>query len=114
MYKGLTQRAKLILTVYSQEEAKRFRSDQLLPEHILLAIIKEGEGIGFKVLKSLKINPVELQLEIEKVFPENIPDIFSEMCLCREGEQKSWKTLRRRQNLWDMNTLVLSILSWHQ
>ncbi len=86
MYKGLTQRAKLILTVYSQEEAKRFRSDQLLPEHILLAIIKEGEGIGFKVLKSLKINPVELQLEIEKSIPRKHSGyILGDVPLSRRG-----------------------------
>ena len=86
MYKGLTQRAKLILTVYSQEEAKRFRSDQLLPEHILLAIIKEGEGIGFKVLKSLKINPIELQLEIEKSIPRKHSGyILGDVPLSRRG-----------------------------
>ena len=86
MYKGLTQRAKLIVTVYSQEEAKRFRSDQLLPEHILLAIIKEGEGTGLKVLKSLKINPVELQLEIEKGIPRKHSGyILGDVSLSRRG-----------------------------
>lgn len=86
MYKGLTQRAKLIVTVYSQEEAKRFRSDQLLPEHILLAIIKEGEGTGLKVLKSLKINPVELQLEIERGIPRKHSGyILGDVSLSRRG-----------------------------
>lgn len=69
MFKGYSQRVKMILAVYAQEEAKRFHSDQLLPEHIILAIIKEGEGIGLKVLKTLKINPIELQLDIEKSIP---------------------------------------------
>ena len=40
MFKGLTQRAQRILTIYAQEEAKRFHSDQLLPEHIILALLK--------------------------------------------------------------------------
>ncbi len=69
MFKGYSQRLKMILAVYAQEEAKRFHSDQLLPEHIILAIIKDGEGIGIKVLNELRINPVELQLEIEKSLP---------------------------------------------
>ena len=70
MFKGLTQRAQRILTIFAQEEAKRFHSDQLLPEHIILAIIKEGEGIGYKAMKNLNIDPIELQLEIERNIPK--------------------------------------------
>jgi len=70
MFKGLTQRAQRILTTYAQEEAKRFHSDQLQPEHILLAILKEGEGLGYKVLKNLNIDAGELQLSIEKSLPK--------------------------------------------
>jgi ATP-dependent Clp protease ATP-binding subunit ClpC len=69
MFKGLTQRAQRILAIFSQEEAKRFHSDQLLPEHIILAVVKEGEGVGCKSLRKLHIDPVELQLEIEKSIP---------------------------------------------
>jgi ATP-dependent Clp protease ATP-binding subunit ClpC len=70
MFKGLTQRAQRILTIYAQEEAKRFHSDQLLPEHIILALLKDGEGLGFRVLKSLNIDPHTLQVEIEKSIPK--------------------------------------------
>jgi ATP-dependent Clp protease ATP-binding subunit ClpC len=66
MFKGLTHRAQRILTVLSQEEAKRTRSDQVLPEHVLLAIIREGEGVGFKTLRSLKIDTIELRDELER------------------------------------------------
>jgi len=66
MFKGLTHRAQRVLTVLAQEEAKRTRSDQVLPEHILLAIVKEGEGIGFKALRSLKIDTMELRDELER------------------------------------------------
>ncbi|MBN2050997.1 MAG: ATP-dependent Clp protease ATP-binding subunit [Spirochaetales bacterium] len=66
MFKGLTQRAQRILTTYAQEEAKRFHSDQLQPEHILLALLKEGEGLGYRALLKLQVDPGELQLEIEK------------------------------------------------
>jgi len=70
MFKGLTQRAQRILTIFAQEEAKRFHSDQLLPEHIILALLKDGEGLGFKILKSLNIDPHSLQVEIEKSIPK--------------------------------------------
>ncbi len=69
MFKGLTQRAQRILTVLAQEEARRFHSDLLLPEHVLLALLRDGEGIGYKALKSLSIDLADLQQEIEKTVP---------------------------------------------
>ena len=66
MFKGLTQRAQRILTIFAQEEAKRFHSDQLLPEHVILALIKDGEGIGYKAIQKVNVDPVALQMEIEK------------------------------------------------
>ncbi|NNM66612.1 MAG: ATP-dependent Clp protease ATP-binding subunit [Spirochaetales bacterium] len=69
MFKGLTQRAQRILTVLAQEEARRFHSDQLLPEHVILALLKDGEGIGYKALKSMNVDLVALQAEIEKAIP---------------------------------------------
>ncbi|MFQ3620666.1 MAG: ATP-dependent Clp protease ATP-binding subunit, partial [Spirochaetales bacterium] len=69
MFKGLTQRAQRILTILAQDEAKRFHSDQLLPEHIILAILREGSGLGFKVLQKANIDPQKLQMEIENSLP---------------------------------------------
>ncbi|MCL2481155.1 MAG: ATP-dependent Clp protease ATP-binding subunit [Spirochaetaceae bacterium] len=65
MFKGLTKRAQKVLALIAQEEAKRFHADQLLPEHIILALIKEGEGQALKILRKFKIEPVQLQVEIE-------------------------------------------------
>ena len=66
MFKGLTQRAQKILSVLAQEEAKRFHADQLVPEHVLLAVLREGEGIGYRALRSLKIDTTEIRIELEK------------------------------------------------
>ena len=70
MFKGLTQRAQRILTILAQDEAKRFHADQLLPEHIMLALLKEGSGLGYKVLQKAMIDPVRLQIEIENSLPK--------------------------------------------
>jgi len=69
MFKGLTQRAQRILTIIAQEEAKKFHSDQLLPEHVIIALLKDGEGIGFKSLKNLGIDPLEMLDELESSIP---------------------------------------------
>jgi ATP-dependent Clp protease ATP-binding subunit ClpC len=69
MFKGLTQRAQKILTVLAQEEAKRFHSDQLLPEHIVIALLKDGEGVAVKALQKARIDLGEMQLELERSVP---------------------------------------------
>jgi ATP-dependent Clp protease ATP-binding subunit ClpC len=70
MFKGLTQRAQKVLTILAQEEAKRFHSDQLLPEHIILALLKDGEGVAVKALQHVKVGVSEMQSEIEKSLPK--------------------------------------------
>jgi ATP-dependent Clp protease ATP-binding subunit ClpC len=69
VFKGFTQRAQRILTILAQDEAKRFHSDQLLPEHIMLALLKEASGLGYKVLQKAMIDPIRLQLEVENAVP---------------------------------------------
>jgi len=69
MFKGLTQRAQKVLTILAQDEAKRFHSDQLLPEHIMLALLKEGGGLGFRALLEAGIDPAQMQIELEKSIP---------------------------------------------
>jgi ATP-dependent Clp protease ATP-binding subunit ClpC len=70
MFKGLTQRAQRVLQILAQDEAKRFHSDQLLPEHIMLALLKEGGGLGYKALEKLMIDPARMQIELENVVPK--------------------------------------------
>ena len=66
MFKGLTKRAQKILTILAQEEAKHFHSTELVPEHVLLAILRSEEGSGYKLLQSLPMDILELKLELEK------------------------------------------------
>jgi ATP-dependent Clp protease ATP-binding subunit ClpC len=69
MFKGYTPRANRILTLMAQEEAKRRHADQLLPEHVLISILKEASGVGCKLLRGLDLDPVAIELEIEKSLP---------------------------------------------
>jgi ATP-dependent Clp protease ATP-binding subunit ClpC len=69
LFKGLTQRARRIFTRDAQEEARRFNSDQLLPEHIIISLLKEGTGTACKALKFLKIDLEEFRRTIEKEIP---------------------------------------------
>ena len=88
MFKGLTKRAQKVLALIAQEEAKRFHADQLLPEHIILALLKEGEGQALKILKKLKIEPVQLQVEIENnVFKNRGGFLLGDVPLSKRGRK---------------------------
>ena len=48
----------------SREEALRLGHDYIGTEHLLLGIIREGEGIAVKILRNKK--PIDLTLKLEK------------------------------------------------
>jgi ATP-dependent Clp protease ATP-binding subunit ClpC len=63
--KGLTQRAHRILTIDAQQEARHFNSDQLLPEHVIIATLKDGAGTACKALMFLRIDLLEFRHTLE-------------------------------------------------
>lgn len=56
MYHGLTSTAKHIIDFLAQAEAKKCKSDDISPEHIALAILREGSGTACRILRALNIN----------------------------------------------------------
>jgi ATP-dependent Clp protease ATP-binding subunit ClpC len=76
MFKGgLTQRVQRLLSAAAQEEARRFNADQLLPEHIVIAMLREGAGIACKALLFLRIDLQEFRRALEKGIPR-IPGLL--------------------------------------
>jgi ATP-dependent Clp protease ATP-binding subunit ClpC len=69
-FKGLTQRAQRVLTLLAPGEAKRYNSDLIEPEHIVLALLKDGEGVAVKALKKIKVNIADMVFDIEKNMPK--------------------------------------------
>jgi ATP-dependent Clp protease ATP-binding subunit ClpC len=57
-------RVKDVIT-FSREEALRLGHDYIGTEHLLLGLIREGEGMAIKILKSLGINLSELRKSVE-------------------------------------------------
>ncbi|MEO0136309.1 MAG: ATP-dependent Clp protease ATP-binding subunit [candidate division WOR-3 bacterium] len=64
MHERFTERVRRILH-YAREEALRFRHNFIGTEHLLLALIKEGEGVGAMVLINLGVELNELIKAIE-------------------------------------------------
>lgn len=51
---------------YSREEAIRLRHDYIGTEHLLLGLIREGDGMAIKLLKNADIDMAELRRSIEE------------------------------------------------
>jgi ATP-dependent Clp protease ATP-binding subunit ClpC len=60
---AFTPRAKKVLEL-AVEEARRFNHSYIGTEHILLGLVKEGEGIAAKVLQDMKVDFDRIQAEI--------------------------------------------------
>ena len=52
---------------FSREEALRLGHDYVGTEHLILGIIREGEGLAIKLLKGLEVDLVKLRRMIEHV-----------------------------------------------
>jgi ATP-dependent Clp protease ATP-binding subunit ClpC len=63
---SFTPRAKKVLQL-AAEEAMRFNHSYIGTEHILLGLLKEGEGIAAKVLQDMKIDAGRAQAEIMRL-----------------------------------------------
>lgn len=66
MFGRFTERAQKVLAL-SQEEAVRLGHNNIGTEHILLGLIREGEGIAAKALKELGLEEKKIEEEVEKL-----------------------------------------------
>ncbi|MBP2078956.1 ATP-dependent protease ATP-binding subunit ClpC [Oceanobacillus polygoni] len=66
MFGRFTERAQKVLAL-SQEEAVRLGHKNIGTEHILLGLVREGEGIAAKALQSLGLEVPKIQEEVEKL-----------------------------------------------
>ncbi|AWC27061.1 MULTISPECIES: ATP-dependent protease ATP-binding subunit ClpC [Bacillus cereus group] len=64
MFGRFTERAQKVLAL-SQEEAIRIGHNNIGTEHILLGLVREGEGIAAKALIALGLSPEKIQKEVE-------------------------------------------------
>jgi ATP-dependent Clp protease ATP-binding subunit ClpC len=65
-----SQRVKDVL-IFSREEAVRLGNDYIGLEHLLLGIIREGEGLAIKILNTLGVDLNEVRRKIESAVASN-------------------------------------------
>src|SRR5436305_7847254 len=67
---GLTPRAKKVIEL-AVEEARRLNHSYIGTEHLLLGLVREGEGIAFGVLESLGVNLEKVRTQVIQVVSQS-------------------------------------------
>jgi hypothetical protein len=75
MYERFTDRARKVMQLANQE-AQRFNHEYIGTEHILLGLIKEGQGVAGHVLKNRDIDLRKVRREVERVVQAG-PDLVT-------------------------------------
>ena len=86
-----TPRVKKVLAL-AAKEAKALNHSYVGTEHILLGLLREGEGVAARVLKSLEVDLARTRNEILKELDPNFTPPESEAESPQEGDKKDVKT----------------------
>jgi len=68
MFEKFTERGRKVI-IYAKEEAEKRQNDYLGTEHILLALLREDDGLPVAILKKMGLTVDELRMEIERNLP---------------------------------------------
>ena len=66
--KNFSLRARKIVLILAQDEARLLGSKEIFPEHILLALLRLRDGIGFNTLTRLNVNLMRFEELLEDSF----------------------------------------------
>jgi len=70
---SLTPRTKRVIEL-AVDEARRLGHHYIGTEHLLLGLVREGDGIAVNVLKSLNLSPDKVRSQLNKAVLETQPD----------------------------------------
>ena len=71
MFEKFTERGRKVI-IFAKEEAEKRQNDYLGTEHLLLAILREDDGLPVAILKKMGLTIEELRMEIERNLPAGI------------------------------------------
>jgi len=78
---------------YAFDEAKRLGNHYVSTEHLLLGLVRYGEGIALNVLRKLGVTPEQIRRQTRRVLQEsNVPRRRSGERRARSGEKRAPKT----------------------
>lgn len=87
MESNFSDRVKDVIS-YSREEAIRLGHDYIGPEHLLLGLIREGEGQAIKILLNLNVDLSQLKRSVENAVKGTVTSInLTNLPLTRQAEK---------------------------
>ncbi|MEM8899209.1 MAG: ATP-dependent Clp protease ATP-binding subunit [Bacteroidota bacterium] len=87
MESNFSDRVKDVIS-YSREEAIRLGHDYIGPEHLLLGLIREGEGLAVRILMNLSVDLSHLKKAIENAVKGTVTTInLTNLPLTRQAEK---------------------------
>ena len=96
MFERFTKRVKIILDI-ARKEALKFGHNKVEPEHILLAMLQEGEGVGVAILNYLGVETERLKYELEKTIKRGVPFYTGELPLSTSSKRVLEYSVREAQ-----------------
>jgi ATP-dependent Clp protease ATP-binding subunit ClpC len=75
-----TDRARKVLTL-AQDEAQRFNHNYIGTEHLLLGLVREGEGVAAKVLENLNVELAKVRQAVEFIIGRGERPVVGEIGL---------------------------------
>lgn len=118
MENNFTQRVRKIMA-YSREEAGRLQTNYLAPEHLMLGILRNGEGLAVQALVDFGINLEELKNNIDSNILEQQDDVYpnSEVVMAKNTEKilkmSILESRLTRSHETDSEHLLLALLKDH-
>ncbi|MBI3741345.1 MAG: NDP-hexose 4-ketoreductase, partial [Chloroflexi bacterium] len=82
---SLTPRTKRVIEL-AVDEARRMGHNYIGTEHLLLGLVREGDGIAVNVLKTLNINPDKVRNQLTRALMETTPAQVTER---KRGDNKT-------------------------
>lgn len=75
MYEQLSKNVERVIKV-ANEVAREYEIDYVGTEHVLLAIAREGAGLGGKILQAMKIDEFKLKNVVDKLMKKSMEDTW--------------------------------------
>ena len=114
MFERFTQRVKELLD-FARKEAVKFGHNKIEPEHILLAMIDEGKGVGIAILHHMGVDFHKLKQEIERNMKIGVPIHVGDLPLSAESKKVLELAVKEAQfhghNYIGTEHLLLGLLS---
>ena len=102
---GYSPRAQRILED-SGKQAARYRNDSIGTEHILLALLLEGENVGLRLLNTLGVNVQKLYMDTLIAMGEDINTHKEDLAKGKNGKKKKEGTSTLNQYSRDLTALA--------